>query len=105
VSEPLLRNDAESLVARLAGRGIAGTIGPATGATVQVVFGAFTSQKEAEALSRRIANAGYNAWVRTATVYTLRVGPYPSSSVGAITQIVKAGDPEAGVVADPVSQP
>jgi hypothetical protein len=105
VSEPLPRNDAESLVTRLAGRGVTGTLGPTTGTTVQVVFGVFTSKKEAEALSRRIANAGYDAWVRPATVYTLRVGPYPPSSVSAITQIVKAGDPEASVVADPVAQP
>jgi hypothetical protein len=35
-------------------------------------------------------------------LYSLLLGPYPSSSVDAITEIVKAGDPEATVVADPV---
>jgi hypothetical protein len=45
---------------------------------------------------------GFDAWVRPATVYILRLGPYPSSSVGAITDIVKDGDPQASVTADPV---
>jgi cell division protein FtsN len=105
VSEPLARYDADSLAARLAGRGITSSLGPTTGNTVQVLFGVFTSRKDAEALSLRIANAGYDAWIRTGTVYTLRLGPSPSSSVSAITRIVKAGDPEASVTADPVVQP
>jgi SPOR domain/Pro-kumamolisin, activation domain len=102
VSEPLPRKDAASLVSGLSARGIRGYIGPITGETVQIVFGAFTSRTDAEALSSRLTAAGYKASVRAATVYTLRVGPYPSSAVSAITEIVKSGVPEAAVVADPV---
>jgi cell division protein FtsN len=64
-----------------------------------------TTQKEADALAARIAAAGYDAWIREGTVYTLRVGPYPQASVTTITQIIKTGAPEAPVAADPVSNP
>jgi cell division septation protein DedD len=89
----------------LGARGIRSYIGPMTGETVQIVFGVFASQGDAEALSSRIAAAGYDAWVRAGTLYTLRLGPYPSSAVATITEILKTRDPEAAVVADPVSQP
>jgi hypothetical protein len=102
VSKPLPRNDASSLVTTLAGRGIHSNMGPLIGDRVQIVFGIFASQKDAEALSSRITAAGYDASIRAGTVYTLRLGPYPSSSVNTITEIVKTGDPEAIVVADPV---
>ena len=102
VSEPLPRSVAEGLVATLAGRGFHSQIEPLGGDTVQLVFGIFNSQKEAEALSQRIAAAGYDAWVREGVVYTLQLGPYPQSSVDAITGIVKSGAPGAAVTADPV---
>jgi hypothetical protein len=102
VSEPLPRGDAQRLVTALTARGFHCYMAPMAGDTVQVVFGAFASQQEAESFSGRIAAVGFDAWVRPATVYILRLGPYPSSSVGAITDIVKDGDPQASVTADPV---
>src|SRR5262249_38236439 len=76
VSEPLPRSAAESLSANLAGRGFHSQVEPLTGDTVQLLFGSFTSERDAETFSRRIAAAGYDAWVREATVYTLQLGPY-----------------------------
>jgi hypothetical protein len=105
ISEPFARDAAENLISTLGARGIRSYIGPMTGETVQIVFGVFASLKDAEALSNRIAVAGYDAWVRAGTVYTLHLGPYPSSAVNTITEMVKTGDPQAAVVADPVSQP
>jgi cell division protein FtsN len=102
LSEPLPRNAAERLVAALAGRGIHGYVGASTGDTLQVIFGVFTSQRDAETLSGRIAAAGYDAWIREGTVYIVHVGPYPSDSVDAITEVVKAGAPEAAIAADPL---
>jgi cell division septation protein DedD len=102
ISEPLPRKEAEDLVGALAARGVHAYLGPSTSDTVQIVFGAFTSQKDAEERSNRIAAAGYDAWVREGTVYTVRVGPYPSASVAAITGVIKNGAPEATVSADPV---
>ena len=102
ISEPLPRKEAESLVSALAARGMHGYLAPSTGDTVQIIFGAFTSQSNAESWSSRIAAAGYDAWVREGRVYTVRVGPYPSASVTTITEVVKTGAPEATVSADPV---
>jgi cell division septation protein DedD len=105
VSEPLPRKAAEDLVATLAGRGLRSQTEPLAGDSVQLLFGRFTSQKDAEALSSRIAAAGYDAWIREGPVYILRLGPYPQASVNAIAGIVKAGAPEAAVATDPVSTP
>jgi hypothetical protein len=102
VSEPLPRSVAEGLIPTLAGRGFHSQIEPLGGDTVQLVFGAFSAQKEAETLSQRIAAAGYDAWVREGVVYTLQLGPYPQSSVNTITGIVKSGAPGAAVTTDPV---
>ncbi len=102
VSEPLPRNVAEGLAATLAGRGFSSQVEPLTRDTVQLLFASFPSQKDAEALSRRIAAAGYDAWVREGTVYTLQLGPYHQSSVTTITGIVRSGAPDARVTADPV---
>jgi hypothetical protein len=101
VSEPLPRGVADGLVATLAGRGFHSQVEPLAGDTVQLVFGSFSSQKEAETLSQRITTAGYDAWVREGAVYTLQLGPYPQSSVNTITGIIKSGAPEATVTADP----
>ena len=98
VSEPLPRSAAESLVGTLAGRGFPSQIEPLAGDTVQLVFGMFTTQKEAETLAQRIGAAGYDAWVREGTLYTLQLGPYPQSSVNTITGIIKA---DAAVTTDP----
>jgi cell division protein FtsN len=103
VSEPLPRSVADGLVATLAGRGFHSQVEPLAGDTAQLVFGSFSSQKEAEALSQRITTAGYDAWVREVAVYTLQLGPYPQSSVNTITGIIKSGAPEATVAADPVA--
>lgn len=105
VSEPLPRKVAEDLVATLAGRGLRSYPEPLRGDSVQLLFGIFASQKDAEAMSGRVAAAGYDAWIREGPVYILRLGPYPQASVNAITGIVKAGAPEAAVAADPVSTP
>jgi hypothetical protein len=102
VSEPLPRTEAAGVVAALAAKGIHGSVTPVSGDTVQIVFGVVTAQKDAEALSARVTAAGYDAWIREATVYTVHVGPYPSASVTAITALIKAGAPEAIVIADPV---
>ncbi|HKX18542.1 MAG TPA: SPOR domain-containing protein [bacterium] len=102
VSEPLPRAAAENLRATLAGRGFRVESGPLTGDTVQLVFGVLASQRDAEALAARIAAAGYDAWIREGTVYTVSVGPYPSSSLTAITGIIKAGAPEVTVQSDPM---
>jgi cell division septation protein DedD len=102
VSEPLPRKAAESLMATLAARGFRADVQSLTGDTVQLLFGVFVSQKDAETLSGRIAAAGYDAWIREGTVYTLSVGPYPSASVTAITGIAKAGGPETPVTVDPI---
>jgi hypothetical protein len=102
VSEPLPRSVAEGLIAKLAGRGFHSQLEPLAGDTVQLVFGTFNSQKEAETLSQRIAAAGYDAWVREGVVYTVQLGPYPQSSVNAITGIIKSSAPGAAVTADPV---
>jgi hypothetical protein len=104
VSEPLPRSVAEGLIATLAGRGFHSELEPLGGETVQLVFGSFSAQREAETLSQRIAAAGYDAWVREGAVYTLQLGPYPQSSVNTITGIVKSGAPGAAVTADPVPQ-
>jgi len=102
MSEPLPRSVAEGLIATLAGRGFHSQLEALTGDTVQLVFGTFSSQKEAETLSQRIAAAGYDAWVREGVVYTLQLGPYPQSSVNTITGIIKSSAPGAAVTADPV---
>ena len=102
VSEPLPRSVAEGLIATLAGRGFHSQLEPLAGDTVQLVFGTFSAQKEAETLAQRIAAAGYDAWVREGAVYTLQLGPYPQSSVNTITGIIKSGAPGATVTADPV---
>ena len=102
VSEPLPRAVAENLISTLAGRGIRAFVGQGGGDTVQLVLGVFTSQREADALSNRVAAAGYDVWIREATVYSIRLGPYPQTSVTAITDIAKSGAPEAAVAADPV---
>ncbi len=101
VSEPLPRSAAESLGTTLAGRGVHSQVEPLTGDTVQLLFGSFTLQKDAETLSRRIGAAGYDAWVREATVYTLQLGPYPQSSLNTITGIVKSGAPDATLTTTP----
>jgi len=85
----------------LTGRGIRSHAEPLTGETVQLFFGAFTTQKDAEAMANRIAAAGYDAWLRESVVYTLHLGPYPTASVNTITDIVKAGAPEAAVTTEP----
>lgn len=102
VSEPLPRSAAENLVTALAGRGVRSQVEPLTRDTVQLLFGSFTSQKDAEALSRRIAAAGYEAWIREGTSYTLQIGPYPQSSVNTIMGIVQSGAPDERITADPV---
>jgi len=101
VSEPLPRSVAEGLIGTLAGRGFHSQVEPLAGDTVQLVFGTFITQKEAETLSQRIAAAGYDAWVREGVVYTLQLGPYPQSSLNAIIGIVKFGAPDATVTTDP----
>jgi hypothetical protein len=103
VSEPLPRSAAEGLIATLAGRGFPSQLEPLGGETVQLVFGSFSAQREAETLSQRIAAAGYDAWVREGAVYTLQLGPYPQASVNTITGIIKSGAPDAAVTADPVT--
>ena len=102
VSEPLPRSVAEGLVATLAGRGFHSQVEPLSGDTVQLLFGTFTSQREAETLAQRIGAAGYDAWVHEGVVYTLQLGPYPQSSVNTIAGIIKSGAPGAAVTADPV---
>jgi hypothetical protein len=105
VSEPLPRSVAEELVARLAGRGFSSQIERLGGDTVELVFGTFSTQQEAEALAHRVGAAGYDAWVRGGTGYTLEVGPYPQSAINTITGIVKSRAPEATVTTDSVSAP
>jgi cell division septation protein DedD len=102
LSEPLPRKAAESLITTLTGRGFQADMAPLTGDTVQVLFGVFTAREGAEALSRRIAAVGYDAWIREGTVYTLRLGPYPSASVTTIKGLVNADAPEAPVTTDPI---
>jgi cell division septation protein DedD len=102
VSEPLPRSVAQGLASRLAGRGIQSTLQPLSSDTAQLLFGIFGSQKDADALSQRIAAQGYDAWVREGGTYVLRVGPYPKTAVKAIADIVKASAPEAAIAADPV---
>ena len=101
MSEPLPRKEAESVVSALAARGMHGYLGSSTGDAVQIVFGVFTSQNDAERWSSQITAAGYDAWVREGTVYTVRLGPYPATSVTTITEVIKTGAPEATVFADP----
>jgi cell division septation protein DedD len=101
VSEPLPRSVAQDLVTSLAGRGIRTYIEPLGGDTVQLIFGSFASQRDAEALAQRITAQGYDAWVREGPVYTLQLGPYPQASVNSITGIVRSGAPEATVTATP----
>jgi hypothetical protein len=104
LSEPLPRQVAQTLSTTLAARGFHTTAEPtSTGDTVQLVFGTFTSQRDADALADRIAAAGYDAWIREATVYLLRLGSVPQASVNTVTQIVKAGAPDTPVAADPSS--
>lgn len=102
LSEPLPRKAAESLIATLTARGFRADVEPLNGDTVQVLFGVFTVKEEAEALSGRVAAAGYDAWVREGTVYTLRLGPYSSASVTTIKELIKNDAPEASVTAAPV---
>jgi cell division septation protein DedD len=102
VSEPLPRSVADGLIATLTGRGFRSQAEPLAGDTVQLVFGTFSSQKEAEALSQRISAAGYDAWVREGAIYTLQLGPYPQSSMNTITGIIKSGAPGAAITAVPV---
>jgi len=102
VSEPLPRNVAEDLGAALAGRGFRGQLEPLAGGTAQLLFGAFISQKDAEVLSQRITAQGYDVWVvRGGPAYMLQLGPYPQSSVEAITGILKSGAADATVTVDP----
>jgi hypothetical protein len=103
VSELLPRSVADGLVATLAGRGIHSQVEPLGGDTVQLLFGIFTTRKEAETLAQRIGAAGCDAWVRGGAVYTLQLGPYPQSSVETISRIAKSGAPDATVTADPVA--
>jgi cell division protein FtsN len=101
VSEPLPRSNADGVIATLAGRGFHSQLEPLAGDTVQLVFGIFSSQREAETLSQHIAAAGYDAWVREGVVYTLQLGPYPQSSVNTITGIIKSSAPGASVTVEP----
>jgi outer membrane biosynthesis protein TonB len=101
VSEPLPQSVAQGLTASLAERGIHTYVEPLGGDSVHLVFGSFVSQKDAEALAQRIATQGYDAWVREGPVYTLQLGPYPQSSVNAISGIVKSGAPEATLTTTP----
>jgi len=101
VSEPLPRSVAEGLIATLAGRGFPSQLEPLGRETVQLVFGSFSAQREAETLSQRIAAAGYDAWVREGVVYTVQLGPYPQSSLNTITGIVKSSAPDATVTVVP----
>ncbi|HKX18539.1 MAG TPA: SPOR domain-containing protein [bacterium] len=102
VSEPLPRTEAERLVSALAGRGFHPYVSPATGNTVQLIFGAFASQQGADALTSRVAAAGYDAWLREGTVYLVHLGPYPLAAVKNITDIVRGTAPEATIAGDPV---
>jgi cell division septation protein DedD len=102
LSEPLPRAAAKSLIATVTGRGFRADMEPSNGDTVQVLFGVFATQEEAETLSSRIGAVGYDVWIREGTVYTLRLGPYPSASVTTITGLVKADAPEAPVTTDPI---
>ena len=102
VSEPLPRSVAEGLIATLAKRGLHSQLEPLASDTVQLVFGTFTSQKEAETFAQRIGAAGYDAWVHEGTVYTLQFGLYPQSTINTITGIIKSGAPGAAVTAVPV---
>lgn len=101
VSEPLPPTVAESLTATLAGRGLASHVERLAGDAAHVVFGAFTSQSEADALSRRVSALGYDAWVaREGAAYTLELGPYPQSSVDSIAGIIKSSAPDAAVTTE-----
>jgi hypothetical protein len=102
VSEPLPRSVAAGVAATLAGRGIRSQVEPLGGDAVQLLFGTFTSQREAETFAQRIGAQGYDAWVHGGTVYTLQLGPYPQSSVNTIAGIIKSGAPDATVTTDPV---
>lgn len=101
-SEPLPRSAAESLAASLASRGVHSQVEPLGRDVVHLVFGSFASQRDAEALSQRIASQGYDAWVHEETVYILQLGPYPQTSVNAISGIVKSSASGAAVSADPM---
>ncbi|HKX19882.1 MAG TPA: SPOR domain-containing protein [bacterium] len=105
VSEPLPRKVAEDMRSALASRGVRSYALPLGADTVQLLFGIAGSQKDAEALAARVTGMGYDAWVREAPVYQLRLGPYPQPSVDTIAGIVKAGAPEAGIATDPSSAP
>jgi hypothetical protein len=102
VSEPLPRSVAEGLSATLAGRGFHSQVEPLSGDTVQLLFGTFTSQREAETLAQRIGAAGYDAWVHEGVVFLLQFGLYPQSAVNTISGMIKSGAPDATVTADPV---
>jgi hypothetical protein len=103
LSEPLPRQVAERLQATLAARGVHSAADALTGDTVQLSFGRFGSQKDAEAFSTRIAAAGYDAWIREMPAYTVRLGPYPQAAVATITDIVRSSAPDIPVAADDVS--
>lgn len=102
VSEPLPRSAAEGLAASLASRGIRAQVEALGRDAVHLVFGSFASQKDAEGLSQRIAAQGYDAWVHEETVYMLQLGPYPQTSISAISGIVTSSAPGAAVSADPM---
>lgn len=105
VSEPLPRKVAEDMISALASRGVRCYAFPLGTDAVQLLFGIAGSQKDADALAARITGMGYDAWVREASVYQLKLGPYPQPSVDTIAGIVKAEVPDAGVATEPSSAP
>jgi len=102
VSEPLPSKAADSLIATLAAQGLHSYAEQLRGDTVDLLFGTFAVQKDAETLAARVAAAGYDAWIREGVAYTLRLGPYPSASVSTISDIVRASASEAAVTTEPV---
>ena len=105
LSEPLPRQVADKLAATLAAQGVRSTKVALTGDTVQLVLGAFVSQKEAETLSGRVAAAGYAAWIRETPLYTVQLGPHPRATAATISDIVRASAPDAAVTVDDASSP
>jgi len=101
VSEPLPRNAADGLSATLTARGFRCSVQPLTSDTAQVLFGTFTTQKEADALAQRVEATGYDAWVRGSTVFVLEMGQNTQSTIDTMTGVVRSDAPDATITITP----
>ncbi len=91
VSAPMPRNDAQQLASTLAHRDVPSLVRSLTDGQVQLQFGVFTIQGNADDLAGRIQDQGYSPTVvHEGAVPIIAGGPYSAASVKAIIKTAES---------------